>query len=997
MKLKFDASLDYQQDAIASVVDLFEGAPCQHTAYTELGVANEMRLDGNELAHEKLLQNLQAIQERNFVEKSRRLIEPNDAYNFANFSVEMETGTGKTYVYLRTLFEINKRYGLRKFIIVVPSVAIREGVTSSIALMKDHFRGLYDNVPFDHYVYNSSDLSKVRQFATANTIQILVINVQAFQKDAGEGEDYQSMSDEQRKKLSIIHRDRDRMSGRRPIEFIQTTRPVVIIDEPQSVDSTPKARRAIQTLRPLFALRYSATHKNPYNVLYQLGPVKAYDLKLVKQIAVASIQAENNFNQAFLRLDKIGYDGKAKTPSARVTIYEDTAKGTKEKTVKLKQGTDLSDHTNRDGYQGYVVDEIYAEPSAEYVRFANNVVLEPEQQQGGVADDIMRAQIRQTVEEHFKKERNLQKQRKAVKVLSLFFIDRVDNYRWYNEQAEAQQGKLSLWFEQAYIEISARAEFSTLPRRDVASVHDGYFSTDRRRGRVVALKDTSGTTAADDETYKLIMQDKERLLDDEVPLRFIFSHSALKEGWDNPNVFQICSLRELGTERERRQTLGRGLRLPVDANGDRIYDPAINRLTVVASESFENYARQLQAEIEKDIGGGFKFGRLPKIAFAALPVDAAALDGDTVLGQEKSEQLWQALLAKGYLNEQGDITDTFAPLEKGFTLALPEEFAPLQHAIIDKLNSYLFSGRVVNNRKREPITYNKRVELNPDFQALWEKIKHKTRYRIEFATAELITRAVSKIKDMAEIKPVSIISSTHHAKLTDAGFEEERQVQSTRAQYVHSHSLLPDILGWLQRSTELTRGTLLEILKQCGRLHEFKLNPQAFMTEVARQIHSALNELLVDGIRYEKLDKDCYEMALFNQPELEAYLDNLYKIQYADADDEVRTPYDYVEWGSSLERAVAQKLDEADNVRFFCKLPRWFKVITPVGDYNPDWAVVLEGDKKLYLIRETKSTHDSDKRRLEENLKIKCARAHFGALDGVSYKVATSVGEVLDS
>ncbi|MEK6749944.1 MAG: DEAD/DEAH box helicase family protein [Pseudomonadota bacterium] len=990
MKLKFDASLDYQQDAIASVVDLFEGVPGQHSAYTELGIANEMLLDANELAGEKILQNLRAIQERNFVEKSHQLIAPDDAYRFANFSVEMETGTGKTYVYLRTLFELHRRFGLRKFIIVVPSVAIREGVTSSIALMKDHFRGLYDNAPFDHYVYNSSDLSKVRQFATANTIQILVINVQAFQKDAGEGEDYQSMSDEQRKKLSIIHRDQDRMSGRRPIEFIQTTRPVIIIDEPQSVDSTPKARRAIQTLRPLFALRYSATHKNPYNVLYQLGPVKAYDLKLVKQIAVASIEAENNYNRAFLRLDHIGYDGKAKTPSAKVTIYEDTAKGTKEKIVKLKQGTDLSDHTNRDGYQGYVVDEIYAEPGAEYVRFTNNVVLEPEQQQGGVADDIMRAQIRQTVEEHFKKERNLQKRGKAVKVLSLFFIDRVDNYRSYNDQGETQPGKLARWFEEAYTEISARAEFSTLPKRDVASVHDGYFSTDRKKGKVVALKDTTGATAADDETYALIMRDKERLLSEEEPLRFIFSHSALKEGWDNPNVFQICSLRELGTERERRQTLGRGLRLPVDANGDRIYDPAINRLTVVASESFEHYARQLQAEIEKDIGGGFKFGRVPKIAFATL-----AMDNQPPLSQEQSEQLWQALQDRGYLNEQGDISDAFNPLEKGFTLDVPEEFSSLRHAIADKLISYLFKGRVVDSRNKQPITYNKRVELNPDFQVLWEKIKHKTRYHIEFSTAELIEKAVKKIKEMADINPVSIISSTHYAKITDAGFEEERQVQSSRAQYVNSHSVLPDIISWLQQSTELTRGTLLEILKRCGRLNEFKLNPQAFMTEVAKRIHSALSELLVDGIRYEKLDQEYYEMALFNQPELEAYLDKLYKIQYANADDDVRTPYDYIEWGSSIEHEVARKLDEADNVLFFCKLPRWFKVTTPVGDYNPDWAVVLQGDKKLYLIRETKSTHDNDKRRLEENLKIKCAKAHFGALEGVNYKVATSVGEVL--
>lgn len=488
------------------------------------------------------------------------------------------------------------------------------------------------------------------------------------------------------------------------------------------------------------------------------------------------------------------------------------------------------------------------------------------------------------------------------------------------------------------------------------------------------------------------MRDKERLLSDEEPLRFIFSHSALREGWDNPNVFQICSLRELGTERERRQTLGRGLRLPVNANGDRIYDPAINRLTVIASESFEHYARQLQIELEKDIGGDFKFGRIPKIAFAAL-----AMDDQPLLGQEKSEQLWQALQQKGYLNEHGDITNVFAPLEKGFILVLPEEFSPLQHAIIDKLDSYLFAGRVVNSRNRERITYNKRVELNPDFQALWEKIKHKTRYRIEFTTAELISKAVSKIKEMVEIKPVSIISSTHHAKLTDAGFEVERQVHITRAQYVHSHAVLPDILGWLQQSTELTRGTLLEILKQCGRLNEFQLNPQAFMTEVAKQIQRALNELLVKGIKYEKLDNECYEMALFNQPELEAYLDKLYKVQYANTDDDIRTPYDYMEWESSLERAVAQRLDQAENVRFFCKLPRWFKVTTPVGDYNPDWAVVLEGDQKLYLIRETKSTLDSNKRHPDENLKIKCAKAHFDALDGVNYKVAISVDQVMGS
>ena len=984
MKLKFNPDLDYQQDAIGSTLALFEGLSPAGNAYVERGIANDLHMD-----QEKLLTNLQQVQEQRYIERSEQLIVDDDPYDFINYSVEMETGTGKTYVYLRTLFELHREHGLRKFIIVVPSVAIREGVLSSIAMMKSHFRSLYDNVPFDHYVYSSKDLSKVRQFAVANTVQIMVINIQAFQKDAGNVEDYNELTEVQRKKLNIIHQELDRMMGR-PIEFIQQVRPVVLIDEPQSVDATPKAKRAIRHLNPLFALRYSATHKNPFNEVYQLGPVKAYEMKLVKQISVSSIQAEHNINDTFIKLLQIGYVGKAKSPSASVVIFEEAPNGTREKQVKLKQGTDLSDHTNREGYQGYVVDEIYAEPGSEYVRFANNTVLEPEQEQGGVQDDILKEQIRQTVEEHFKKERNLKKQGLPVKVLSLFFIDRVANYRYYDEQGEAQLGKLAQWFEQAYNEVAASPLFSQLPQRDVKRIHDGYFSSDKRRGKVVGLKDTSGSTQADAETYELIMRDKERLLDDAVPLRFIFSHSALKEGWDNPNIFQICSLRELGSERERRQTLGRGLRLAVDANGDRIYDPKVNRLTVVASESFESYAKQLQSEMEKDIGGGFKFGRVPLIAFAPL-----AEDKQEALGQERSGQLWQSLQVGGYLNEKGDITQQFTPEMKGFRLELPAEFEALHHQVVDTLKSYLFAGRVQDNRKRQQITYNKRVELNPDFQALWEKIRHKTRYAIEFETDVLIGKSVEKIKAMPDVKPVLLQVDHTQAKLTEAGFGAERQVQTPKSRYLIAHELLPDILGFLQQQTELTRSTLLDILKQCGRLAEFKANPQGFMSAVSRQIHKAMDELLVEGIRYEKLEGQSYEMALFDQPELEAYLDRAYQVQHGEAAEFAQTPYDHVEVDSSIELETAQALDGAENVRFFCKLPRWFKVTTPVGDYNPDWAIVLEEDEKVYLIRETKTTHDSDKRRMKENLKILCGQAHFKALDGVDYRVATSVAEVV--
>lgn len=985
MKLKFNPDLEHQQQAIQSTLTLFDGLNSNGDAYVEHGIANTLEMDPA-----KILANLNKIQEHNFIEKSASLLDDHDIYPFPNFSIEMETGTGKTYVYLRSIFDLNQKHGLRKFIIVVPSVAIREGVLASLASMREHFSRLYNNVPFDHYIYNSKDLARVRQYATANTLQIMVINIQAFQRDAGDIEDYESLTPEQIKKLSVIHREQDRMSGIRPIQFIQEVRPVIIIDEPQSVDSTAKAKRAVNHLKPLFALRYSATHKNAYNVVYELGPVKAYDAKLVKQISVASIQADQDINQTYIKLADIGYAGKSKTPSAAAMIFEDTPNGTKEKAVKLKQGTDLSDHTNREGYQGYVVDEIYAEPGAEYVRFANNVILEPEEEKDGIQDEVQKEQIKQTVLEHFKKERAMLKQNLQVKVLSLFFIDKVANYRFYNTQGIRQKGKLARWFELAYQEVSQLPQFAQLPKRSVELVHDGYFAEVKKRGKVIDIKDTTGTTKDDAEVYELIMKSKERLLDENEPLRFIFSHSALKEGWDNPNVFQICTLREFGSEKERRQTLGRGLRLAVDANGDRLYNPQVNRLTVIASESFEDFAKNLQIEMEKDIGGGFKFGRVPSIAFATLSgTDSKAL------GQERSKQLWHGLKQEGYINGKGDIEPKFRPDDLYFELKLPIEYQPMESEIIDKLRSYMFAGRVQNERKRVPINFDKNIYLNPDFEALWEKIRQKTRYSIQFKTEQLVDLAAHKLQTMPVVPPVSITVDQTQASVTDAGVGVDRVVQAPRARYITSHAQLPDLLSALQNRTDLTRTTLLAIIKKGARLGEFKTNPQAFITQTALEINKALTELLVDGIRYQKIADEHYKMERFDESELEAYLDKAYKIQHADKAKFVQTPYDYIQYDSDIEHRTAHALDGAENVKFFCKLPRWFTIPTPVGEYNPDWAVVLEDDKKVYLIRETKTTHETEKRRLEENLKILCGTAHFKALDNVDYEVATTVAEVL--
>ncbi|MDA8091815.1 MAG: DEAD/DEAH box helicase family protein [Nitrospiraceae bacterium] len=981
MKLKFDSGLEYQLEAIKSVTDLFEGLPqaqgglsinfgkAEGAMFNELGIGNNLML-----SHKQLLKNLHVVQSRNYVPKSRTLLE-SDNYTFPNFSIEMETGTGKTYVYLRTIFELHKLYGFKKFIIVVPSVAIREGVTTSIKLMRDHFKGLYNNVAFDDFVYQSKDLSRVRQFAVNNEVQIMVINIQAFQKDA-------------EKTGNVIHQEQDKMSGRRPIEYVQDTNPILIIDEPQSVDNTPKSQKAISNLNPLFALRYSATHINPYNLLYQLDPIRAYDMRIVKQIEVVDASAGQDFNQTMVRLDAVGYWPKtAKTPQAKVTIFEDTPNGPREKQLKVKHGADLAQQTNRPDYEGYLITNINAEPGNEYIQFQNGAEIELAQESGGMNDERLKSQLRQTIEQHFAKEKKLKG--KGIKVLSLFFIDHVKSYRHYDDEGIRQKGKLAVWFEELYNEIGNMPMYKGLIPHSADAVHDGYFSADKKKGKVVEELDTSGGTAKDDETYELIMKDKERLLNIDEPLRFIFSHSALREGWDNPNVFQICTLREMGTDRERRQTIGRGLRLPVNQDGDRIYDEQVNRLTVVANESFENFAKGLQSDIEKaiDPSGGFKFGRVPEIAFCPL-LNAS---GTAYLTQNESKAIWKHIQQQGSIDTNGDFTSDFKPDSAGFTLNLPAEFAGIDEAVISRMKKFLPRDFVKDARKRQKVSYNKRIELNPDFKIIWDKISQKTRYSVEFKTEELVKLASDKIKKMAEVKKVQIEITRRDLEIKESGIEGGR-ITSNRTYIVSNEQPLPDILTFLQRETELTRGTLAEILRQAGRLKEFTVNPVMFMSEAAKLINRALHELIIDGIKYEPIAGQFYEMRLFEQAEVEEYLNRLYTVTSTDN----RTPYDYIAYESDTEEQVAKLLDADDRVKFFCKLPRWFKVATPLGDYNPDWAVVVEASHKLYLVRETKNTLDRDKRRESENKKVDCGKAHFTAL-GVNFKDATNIHDVLQA
>ncbi len=972
MKLKFDPSLDYQRDAIDAIVGVFDGQPIAQTDFalhlateffqSELGVANYFAL-----SDDAILANVHRIQDANGIEKV-------PALQGRAFSIEMETGTGKTYVYLRTIFELNKAYGFVKFIIVVPSVAIRETVLKSIEMTRAHLSTFYDNEPFDYFVYDSKRLGRVRQFATSNQIQIMIINIQSFQKDIAD-KSLADMTEDESKKLNVINRENDRMSGRRPIEFIQGTNPIVIIDEPQSVDNTPKSKRAIANLNPAATLRYSATHRNPYNLLYKLDPIKAYDMRLVKRIEVASVRSDDSFNEAYVKLLKTD---NTKGIKAQVEIHKEGAKSPRATKIWVKLGDDLYIKSGRREIyrQGYIVQGIDCTPTVEHVKFTGGHMLEIEQEVGGIGDEIMQAQIYETVERHLQKERTLMG--KGIKVLSLFFVDRVSNYRIYNADGTMGIGKIGQWFEDAYRELTARPAYRTFAFQDLSKIHNGYFSLDKQ-GRI---KDTRGNTKTDEDTYNLIMKEKERLLDPQEPLRFIFSHSALREGWDNPNVFQICTLNETHSFEKKRQEIGRGLRLPVNQNGERIRDEAVNRLTVIANESYEEFASTLQSEFEEEFG--IRFGVVEKIAFAKL------VRAGREIGQETSARIWTELVANGYLNAQGKILDKFDPRASHFRLLIADEFEDLVPEIIDVMNQKVFKNRMVNAHERRELEFRKEVYLSEDFRALWDKIKHRTRYRLAFATDELIAKAIARIKKLNPIKPPEIATTIVEVGISATGISADRQL-ATHHRDIHPVAILPDILTFLQKETELTRHALVKILKLSGRLSEFGRNPQVFMMAVAKEIARAMRDLTLAGIQYKKIEGQYWEMNRIEKEAAEGivrYLHNLYQVQSAD-----KTLFNAVEYESEVERRFARDLDTHENVRLFLKLPSWFTIDTPIGPYNPDWAFVTERDEKLYFVRETKSTLDFEDRRLGENWKIACGQGHFREL-GVDYDVVTALDQV---
>jgi len=971
LKLKFDSNLKFQLDAINSVVDIFEGQPMEDSLFRtafqkKSSELQEFAYTGNNLvlSYEDILENLKNIQDTYDLEISKKL-------DGMNFSVEMETGTGKTYVYLRTIFEMNKKYGFKKFVIVVPSIAIKEGVLKSISIMKKHFQDLYNKTPFDHYVYDPKNINNISSFAKNNNIQILIINIDAFRKTVA------NVSDES--KANIIHRRRDQLQGRKPIEYIQAVKPILIIDEPQSVDNTPKAQEAIKTLNSLCTLRYSATHRNVYNQTYSLNAIKAYDQRLVKKIQVTSVVEEITGNNAFVKLMTMDNKNGIK---AKVTIHYLDKGVLKEKNVPVKDGSDLFELSNEhEVYKnGYIVRVIDCTPGDEYLEFVNGIRVKLKQDIGGNNVDVQKAQIRATVQQHLDTEMRLKSE--GIKVLSLFFIDRVANYRFYNDDDnEASQGKFAEWFEEIFNELINKPHYAELKKEaygnlesyGVEKIHDGYFAQDKK-GK---WKDTKGTTLDDDSIYDKIMKNKEQLLTFGEPLRFIFSHSALKEGWDNPNVFQICTLNETKSAFKKRQEIGRGLRLPVNQKGERIKVEWINKLTVVANESYEQFCKTLQSEYESD---GIEFGKVSTVAFKNL--EHIKYGGNEKIGSAGSEELFKDMIDKGYLDTEGHITKKFKPDDKEFVLEVDEKFEKFRPKIVDILKSHMITSRIENTKEKKEKKLNKQVYLSPEFKELWKRISQKTTYSVEYSTEDLIRNVVSKFRSMTKIRPAKIHIQRASVDIKQKGIDGTLTRAETRD--VETISYVPDVLSILDKELEfkITRHALSQIILKSDRLEELKINPQEFIRQMIQVIKAELNKLIVFGIKYEKIDNGFYEMYQFEKDDLKEYF-------ISRAEESPKHIYDVVEYDSNVERDFARVLNDREDIKLFVKLPAWFKIQTPLGTYNPDWAIVKQEDKTLYLVKETKGTLDYTQLRNSEEQKIHCGKKHFESLDSeVQFGVA---------
>ena len=1021
MKFKFKIQ-QYQTDAVDNTVRVFNGQPNiglneyivdkgktykkEKGKLVEVKTKSQLQFDDDadeadstgykngdiSLTKDELLKNIHQVQTDSNIRLSSDLV---DKLGHCQLDIEMETGTGKTYVYIKTMFELNKLYGWTKFIVVVPSIAIREGVNKSFDITTDHFMELYGKKA-RYFIYNSDNLNQIDTFSSSSDISVMIINTQAFNTSMKEGSKNAA--------ARIIYSERDTFGSRKPIDVISANRPIIILDEPQKMGGAA-TQTALGHFKPLFTLNYSATHKEVHNPIYVLDALDAYNQKLVKKIEVVGFELKNlKGTDSYIYLEDIILS-KTEAPKARLDFEVKHANNIKRELKNVGVGDDLFYLSNQlEQYKGYVVSDIHVDTlnsSHSTVSFSNGKVMYIKDVFGDISSDHKaRIQIRETIKAHFRKEAALFK--RGIKTLSLFFLDEVANYRKYDEEGNQQIGRYGEIFEQEYMnELNKNQNMfdpdymSYLGNISAHETHAGYFSIDKK-GRSINSDVKRGSDQSDDTSaYDLILKNKERLLSFDESVRFIFSHSALREGWDNPNVFQICSLRQSNSVSQKRQEVGRGLRLCVDQRGVRMDQQTlpeevhtVNKLTVIASEGYASFVSDLQKDIRADL-----YDRPTKadIDFFVGKILKAEDGGKFAVKKEDAQEIIFQLRMHNYITKTGEVTDAFREDLKNDTLQpLPDELAPLSKAIYKHVQS-IFDSKALEDMIENGSKVDSPVnELNDnfskkEFKELWNRINHKYAYTVKFDSNELIEKAVAAIDRELEVTKLTYIitKGTQKENLKKDDFtngeilQKEASLTDQLTTDVVSH-VKYDLIGKIASGTTLTRKSVAIILSKISpiKFNMFKANPEEFITKATRLILEQKATMIVDHIAYNQLDGG-YESSIFTQ-EKHTSMDKAFKAK--------KSILDYVFTDGiaekSIERKFVENLDISDEVAVYAKLPKGFHIPTPVGNYSPDWAIAfVQGKvKHIYFIAETKGSMSSMELREIEKNKIACAEKLFAQL-----------------
>jgi len=1033
--MKFNFKIQqYQTDAVDAVVKVFKGQgfhdkvsfirdlgkmtePVQQqlsfVMQDEFGETDDPSNDTGykneliELSDDQLLHNIQELQSQNNIKLSPSLAKD---LGRCSLDIEMETGTGKTYVYIKTMFELNKRYGWSKFIVVVPSIAIREGVKKSFEITAEHFMEHYGKKA-RFFVYNSSDLNKLDSFSSGSGINVMIINTQAFASSLKE--------DGKSKEARIIYSKRDEFQSRRPIDVIKANRPIIILDEPQKMGGDV-TQKALKNFNPLFTLNYSATHAKQHNLVYVLDALDAFNKRLVKKIEVKGFEVKNfRGTDKYLFLEQIILSSK-KPPMARIELEIGYNKSINRETRILGVGDDLYYKSEEmEQYKGYVISEI--DPFSGTVTFTNGEVIKTGEVVGDVSEkDMRRIQIRETILSHFEKEEKLFNM--GIKTLSLFFIDEVSKYRQYDEDGDEVLGEYGVMFEEEYISVlnTYITMFDTPYQRylkttceDVSKIHRGYFSIDKKTGRSIDSQLKRGSEFSDDiSAYDLILKNKERLLSFDEPTRFIFSHSALREGWDNPNVFQICTLKHSDSQTAKRQEVGRGLRLCVNQAGNRmdaetcgdtVHD--INMLTVIASESYKDFVTDLQADIKTVL-----YDRPTTASSEYFKGKFVKVDGvPTLIDSEQANAIEFYLIANGYVDMKRKITDKYrADVQMNTVAPLPEELQHMTEGIQTLIQSVYDDSMI---EKMITDGHETKVKENPlnenfakkEFQALWKQINHKYAYTVEFDSEELITKAIAHIDERLFVSELQYTTSVGRQKAEmnehEIGRGDSFGSVKTRTQtlkHAETSQVKYDLIGKIAEGTVLTRKTVARILQgiRLDKFYMFRNNPEEFISKVIKLIKEQKANMVVEHIYYDQIEGE-YKEDIFTADKSSQSFDKAFRASKAIQD------YVFTDGTAedSIEKKFATSLEEAEEVCVYAKLPKGFHIPTPMGNYSPDWAIAFnEGTvKHIFFIAETKGTMESLNLRPIEQAKIRCAKKLFNEIstESVRYEAVNDYQNLL--